>query len=168
MATLPTFVKRSEVWYPTRRKEDIQEDRRVRVDDPYFLRPLPGEDIFFYAKLIDNARVVRQADPRARGACWSAAGVMCLLAALLVFSLFPRVANVLAGYKVEALRQEQQRLIDERQVLEVDEAKLLRLDRLEELAQHQNLAPPKPGQIFDLEPKGDGSMASLAGGSSSK
>lgn len=162
MATLPTFVKRSEVWYPTRRREDNEEGRRVRVEDPYFLRPLPGEDIFFYSKLIDNARVVRQPDPRARGACWSAAGVMCMLAALLTFSLAPRIANLFAGYRVEALRQEQQRLIDERQVLDVEEAKLLRLDRLDELAHHRNLAPPKPGQLFDLEPKGDGSMASLA------
>ncbi len=161
MATLPTFVKRSEVWYPTRRREDTEQDRRIRVEDPYCLRPLPGEDLFFYAKLMDNARVVRQADPRARGACWSAAGVMCMLAALLTFSMAPRIANLFAGYRVEALRQEQQRLIDEQQVLEVEQAKLLRLDRLEELAKHQNLAPPKPGQLFDLEPKGDGSMASL-------
>ena len=161
MATLPTFVKRSEVWYPTRRREDTELDRRVRVEDPYCLRPLPGENLFFYAKLMDNGRVVREADPRARGACWSAAAVMCLLALFTTLSLFPRIANLLAGYRVEALRQEQQHLVDERQVLEVDEAKLLRLDRLEELARRRNLAPPKAGQQFDLEPKGDGAMASL-------
>ena len=159
MATLPTFVKRSEVRYPARRCEVNQD--AVRVDDPYVLRPLPGEDVWFYAKLIDNSRVVRQANPRARGA-WSAAGVMCLLAAFFTFSLAPRIANLLAGYRVEALRQEEQRLVDERQLLDVEEAKVLRLDRLEELAKRDNLVPPKSEQLYDLEPKGDGSMASLA------
>jgi hypothetical protein len=88
--------------------------------------------------------------------------VMCLLAVLLTFSMAPKIANLLVGYRVEALRQEQQRLVDERQMLDVEEAKLLRLDRLEELARHNNLVPPKAGQLFDLEPKGDGSMASLS------
>ena len=161
MATLPTFVKRSEVRCPARRREDNADVPRVREEDPYLLRPLPGEDVFFYAKLMDNSRVIRQANPRARGA-WSAAGVMCLLAVLLTFSLAPRIANLLVGYRLEALRQEHMRLVDERQMLDVEEAKLLRLDRLEELARHNNLAPPKSEQLFDLEPKSDGSMASLA------
>ena len=161
MATLPTFVKRTEVRYPARRRDDQGDAQRVRAEDPHYLRPLPGEDVWIFVKLMDNSRVVRQANPSARGA-WSAAGVMCLLAALLTFSLAPRIANLLAGYRLEALRQEQMRLVDERQLLDVEEAKLLRLDRLEELARHKNLAPPKSGQLFDLEPKGDGSMASLA------
>ena len=160
MATLPTFVKRAEVRYPARRRDENEAARRARAEDPYYLRDLPGEDVFYYAKLMDNSRVVRGANPRARGA-WSAAGVMCLMAIFLTFSLVPRMANLFAGYRVEALRQERQRLIDERQILEVEEAKLLRIDRLEELARHKNLAPPKAGQQFDLEPV-EGSMASLA------
>jgi hypothetical protein len=155
MATQPTFVKRSEVRYAARRSERPQLET-----DPYLLRPLPGEDVFFYSKRIDNARVVRQANP-ARGACWSAAGVMCLLAVLLTGSLAPRIANLLAGYRVEALRQEQQRLVDERMMLDVEEARLERPDRLQQLARGQNLVPPKAGQLVDLEPKGDASLASL-------
>jgi hypothetical protein len=135
---------------------------RFRPDaDSYLLRPLPGEDIFFWAKHIDNTKVVRVADPRARGAAVSAAGVMCLLAALLTGSLAPRLANYIAGYRIEALRQERQRLIDEGMVLDVEYAKMLRLDRLEELAHHHNLFPPKAGQFVDLEPKADQSLASL-------
>jgi hypothetical protein len=162
MATLPTFAKRSDVRVTVRR-EDKESSGRLRVEpDPYMLRPLPGEDIFFYVKRIDNSRVVREADPRSRGAAWSAAAMMCLMAVLLTVSVAPRIANLFAGYRIESLRQEQQRLVDERQVLDVEEAKLLRLDRLEELARLRNLAPPKAGQLYDLEPKGEGSLASLA------
>jgi hypothetical protein len=163
MATLPnTLIKRTEVRYPAPRREDKELSGRIRLEaDPYLLRPLPGEDIFLYAKHIDNTRVVRQADPRARGAALSAAGVMCVLAVFLTCSVAPRVANYFAGYRVEALRQERQQLVDENMVLDVEMAKLMRLDRLEELARRHNLVPPKPGQTFDLEPNGDGSLASL-------
>ena len=163
MATLATtFVKRSEVRYAAPRREDRDGTGRFRPDgDPYLLRPLPGEDIFLYAKHIENAKVVRVADPRARGAAVSAAGVMCVLAALLTGAVAPRLANYIAGYRIEALRQERQRLIDESMVLDVEVAKMLRLDRLEELAHRHNLVPPKPGQYVDLEPKADQSLASL-------
>jgi hypothetical protein len=163
MATLPTtLVKRSEVRNPAPRREDKEGSGRIRLEaDPFLLRPLPGEDIFLYAKHIDNTRVVRLADPRARGAALSAVGVMCVLAALLTGSVAPRVANYFAGYRIEALRQERQRLVDESMVLDVEEAKMLRLDRLQELAHRHGLVPPAPGQLYDLEPNGDGALASL-------
>jgi hypothetical protein len=84
-----------------------------------------------------------------------------VLAALITGSLAPRLANYVAGYKIEALRQERQRLIDESMVLDVEAAKMLRLDRLEELAHRHGLVPPKAGQYVDLEPKADESLASL-------
>ena len=43
----------------------------------------------------------------------------------------------------------------------VEVAKMLRLDRLEELARRHNLVPPRAGQFVDLEPKADESLASL-------
>jgi hypothetical protein len=164
MATMPTFATRSEVRRSALKREDCEHGgARLRIEpDPFVLRPLPCEDIFCFTKRIDNSRVVRQPDPSSRGAAWSAAGVMCLLAALLTGSIAPRIANLLAGYRVEALRQEQQRLIDETMVLDVEYAKQIRLDRLHELAVHQNLFPPKAGQTFDLEPKSDGSLAELS------
>jgi len=128
---------------------------------PFVLRALPNEDVYFFSKRIDNSRLVREADPRARGACWSAIGAACLLVALLTSVLAPSVANTMAGYKLQALKQEQQRLIDERRVLEVEEAQLLSPARLEELARGQQLVSPQPGQVVHLDSKGDRSLASL-------
>ena len=163
MATLPTFVKKSEVRAGAPRREDKEGSGRLRAEaDPYLLRPLPGEDIFFFSKQIDNSRVVREPDPRSRGAAWSAAGLMCVMAILLTGSVVPRIANLFAGYHLESLRQERQRLLDERQVLEVEEAQAARLEVLQELAHQRNLVPPKAGQQIDLEPKGEEALASLA------
>ena len=43
-----------------------------------------------------------------------------------------------AGYQLQALKQERQRLMDERSTLEVEEAVLLSPERLEKLARAQN------------------------------
>ena len=157
MATLPAFLRRMEA---PARSEAAPRPSAVRGDrDPFQLRPLPQEDVFFYCKRIDNSRLVREADPQARGACWSAIGAACLALALLAGVLAPSVAGTLAGYKLESLRADERHLLTERRVLQLEEAELLRPDRLEKLAEGQNLVTPVSGQVVHLEPKGDGSVA---------
>jgi cell division protein FtsL len=127
--------------------------------DPFQLRALPQEDVFFHCKKIDNSRLVRQPDPQARGACWSAIGAACVLLAVMTSVLVPNVASTLAGYKLQALRVEEQQLQDEERALEVQEAELLSPERLEKLAQGQNLVAPLPGQVVRLNVKGDSAVA---------
>jgi hypothetical protein len=129
------------------------------VRDPYQLRALPLEDVFFYSKKIDNSRLEREADPKARGACWSAIGAACLALGLLTSVLAPSAATTLAGYKLEALKAEERRLLNDRRVLELQEAELLSPARLENLAKSQNLVTPASGQTLHLEGKSDGKMA---------
>lgn len=161
MATLPAFLRRMEA--PVRAEAAPRPaPAPTRAErDPFFLRPLPHEDVFFYCKKIDNSRLVREADPRARGACWSAIGAACVALAVLVSLLAPSVAGTLAGYKLESLRAEEQRLLTQRRVLELREAELLRPDRLEKLAQGQHLVTPVSGQVIHLEPRGDSAVAMM-------
>jgi len=156
MATLATFFKRSET--ETASANRVRPGLRVEPD-PYRLRVLPNEDVFFYCKKIDNSRLVREADPRARKECWSTIGAACAVVALLTTILMPGVAGTMAGYKIQELKAEEQRLLDERRVLELEEARLLSPARLQELAQHQQFVAPAPGQVIHLDPKGDGSLA---------
>jgi hypothetical protein len=132
---------------------------RKEKADPYRLRPLPNESIYFYRKTIDNSRVVRQADPQARSRCWrwiatATAGTMFLFALL-----WPNVCGLLAGYQIESLKTEQQRLLAERAELEVAEARLLSPERLERMAQTQEFIDPAPEQVVFLQPKADGALA---------
>jgi len=132
----------------------------VRVErDPFLLRALPQEDVFFYCKRIDNSRLVREPDPQARGACWSTIGAACVLLALLTGVLAPNVAATLAGYKLETLRAEERRLLDERRTLDLRQAELLSPARLERLAQGQNLVTPSSRQVVHLDTKPDGAVA---------
>ena len=104
------------------------------------------------AKKIDNSRLVREADPQARGDCWSAIGAACVILALLTGVAAPSVVtNTMAGYKLESLRAEYGRLLDEKRTLQLEEAELLSPGRLEELAKKQNLVTPQSGQVVHLE-----------------
>jgi hypothetical protein len=133
--------------------------RPVPVEDLFRLRMLPNEDLYLYCKPIDNCRLVRQANPKARRECLSVIGVASILAAVLMGVLSPSVANIFAGYQLQNLKQERQHLLNERRVLDVVEAQLTRQERLQELAKSRDLAVPAPGQIFHLDPKGDNKLA---------
>lgn len=133
---------------------------RPQQGDMYRLRALPQEDVFFYCKKIDNSRLLRASDPKALGACWSAIAAACLGVALLTGVLAPSVASTLAGYKIESLRAEERKLLDEQRTLELQEAELLSPERLEKLAKAQRLATPRPEQVVHLDAnKPDSSVA---------
>jgi len=153
MATLPTFFR----WTSESGLPALPETKPER--DPFQLRALPQEDVLFYCKRIDNSRLVREADPQARGACWSAIGAACLLLAVATSVVVPNVASTLAGYKLQALRVEERQLQDEKRTLEMEEAELLSPQRLESIAQGQNLVAPFPGQVVRLNAKGDSAVA---------
>src|SRR5258705_13948122 len=108
MATLATILRKFET--------AGAQPRRVGMarPNPYQLRALPNEDIFFYTKRVDNSRLVREADPRAKAECWSTIGAVCALAAVLLTSLAPSVAGITAGYPNQAPKQGRPRPLDER------------------------------------------------------
>jgi len=163
MATLATILRKFD--------REGAEPRRMEMaqPNPYLLRALPNEDIFFYTKRVDNSRLVREPDPRAKSECWSTIGAVCAVAAVLITSLVPGVAGITAGYQVEALKQERARLINERRGLEVEEAKLRGPERLEQLARDQHMVSPKPDQIVNLNTNAsEGTVAFNATGKKAK
>ena len=119
--------------------------------DAYRLRPFANEEVHFFVKRIDNSRVVRQADPRAGGVCWRVIGTGGALAVLLIGLLLPGVYSLLAGYQIQALRLEQQRMLSERATLDLDEARLLSPVRLEELARLRKFVSPAPQRVVFLD-----------------
>jgi hypothetical protein len=156
MATQPNaFFHRHDMARPAARLE------AVPVEESYTLRSLPHEDVFFFCKKIDNTRLVREADPKAGGACWNVIGAACLAVVCLGVAAAPKVTVTMDGYKLEALRAEEQRLLDERRSLDLQEAQLLSPDRLELLAKKQNLVTPGGDQVFHLETRPDGAVAMM-------
>src|SRR5947209_17427690 len=77
--------------------------------DQFRIRAVANEQIYFFAKRIDNSRVIREADPRAGKICWKAIGSVFTAAVVVVALLLPSLYGMVEGYKIEALRQEKQR-----------------------------------------------------------
>jgi hypothetical protein len=160
MATLPAFFRRNEVPAESPRESGgVAASSRLRPVQTCELRALPHESLFLFNKKIDNSRLVREADPKSKGACWSAIGGACVLAVMLTSAFAPSVATTIAGYKLEALRIEERRLLDERRGLDLQEAELLSPARLDQLARQNNLVAPAPGQVFHLEGRPQGAVA---------
>jgi hypothetical protein len=157
MATLATILDR----FITAKSLD-QAAPRTRVlehEDPFEVPAFPNEDVYFYIKRINNAHVLREADPAARRACWKLIGSSLVIAALVIGLLLPGLYGLVAGYRLEALRQEQNRLMLDRATLEYQESKLLDPARLEELAKMQQFVDPEPTKVVYLDSKSDTVLA---------
>ncbi|MBS1858163.1 MAG: cell division protein FtsL [Acidobacteria bacterium] len=138
---------------------DPMRTARPRAErDPYALRSLPHEDILLFCKKVDNARLVREPDPQARGACWTVIGAASVVLLVVTSASVPYAASTLAGYKLESLRTEERRLLDERRNLDLEEAELLSPARLDQIAREKHLVPPVTGQVVRLDGK-DGAVA---------
>jgi hypothetical protein len=160
MATLAQFLRRNEAPADTEAPAVRLEAPRAGRD-PFQLRDLPYEDVYFFCKKQDNSRLVREADPRAGSACWRVIGLACLMLAFFGGILVPRIAYTVAGYQLESLKLEAQHLVDERRSLELQEAQLLSAERLDKLAQGQHLVTPSANQVVHLESPGEGKVAML-------
>jgi hypothetical protein len=123
--------------------------------------PVPvfaNEDIYFYVKRIDNSRVVRESDPHARGTCWKLIGSAGVAVVLVIGVLLPSAYGLLAGYQIQALRKEGQRLATEETSLELKETQLLSPARMEVLAREQQFIDPPSQKVVYLDSK-SGSLA---------
>ena len=123
------------------------------------LRAFANDDIYFYVKRFDNSRVVREADPKARGTCWKLIGSVVAALMLLIAVLLPSAYGLLAGYQIQTLRQEGLRLSAEQASLELTAAQLLSPARMEELARVQQFVDPPAQKVVYLENAQAGTVA---------
>lgn len=129
------------------------------VAEDYRIRPLPNEHLYFWVRPIDNSRLKAQAAPEASRACWRSIFASLAAVAVLVAVLLPFAYSLLAGYQIRALEIELKKQLDERALLEREEAELLNPARLAALAEMQRYVDPEPGELIPLAPSPDGAVA---------
>ncbi len=145
MATLANFYSRffDRADEKPAGRESLAQETRVRA--------FANEDIYFFVKRIDNTGVVREADEKARGTCWKLIGSVVTAVVLLVGVLLPGAYSLLAGYQIQSLKAESQRLATEQASLELEEAALVSPQRMEELAKEQQFIDPPAQKVVYLE-----------------
>lgn len=126
-------------------------DRRTAAVKPVAVRGFANEDIYFHVKRIDNSRLIRQADPKTGGVCWKLIGSVAAAALLLIGVLLPSAYGLLAGYQIQALKNEAKHLQNEQASLELEEAQLLSPERMEQLAREQQFVDPEPQKVVYLD-----------------
>ena len=134
-------------------------EAEARRASDYRLRPFPNEDVHFFTKRIDNSRVIRQEDPQAPSTCWKMIGGASASAALLICMMLPSGYRLMAGYQIEELKNEREKLERSKAELELQEAKLLSPERLAQLADMQEFVDPHPSRIVHLSEKTDLTVA---------
>src|SRR5881227_2854584 len=140
MATLATFVNR---FVGVRELAAAPPAVWTRTESPR-LRPIANEDVYLFVKRIDNSTVIRAADPAARRARSRTVATGFIAALLIISGLVPAAYNTMAGFTINDLRQEQDRLKQQEAQLEMSEAKLLNYARLEQLAKTLKMVEPVP------------------------
>ena len=155
MATLATILDR----FVAAKSSEQPRVRVLEEVDPFEIPPFPNEDVYLYVKRIDNSQVLRESDPAARRVCWRLIGTSFAVAVVVIGLLLPTLYGLIAGYRMEALRQERQRLELDRASLELAEAKLLSPARLEELAKMQQFIDPAPQKVVYLDSKSEQRLA---------
>jgi hypothetical protein len=149
MASFATFVNR---FVGVAELVDAPPAVWTRVESPR-LRPIANEDVYLFVKRIDNSTVERAIDPAARRARSHSVLVGFAAAILIIAGLVPVAYNTLAGFTLQNLRQDQEKLKQERTALEASQASLLSYERLEKLAISLGMVDPVPQQVQFLEGK---------------
>jgi hypothetical protein len=142
MATLATIVNR---FVGVRELVDGPPAIWTRTEAPR-LRPIANEDVYLFIKRIDNTAVVRAADPAALRARTGTVATGFVAAMLVIAGLVPAAYNTMSGFTIQNLKQEQVKLRQEQAVLEVREANLLNVRRLDKLADSLKMTAPAPTQ----------------------
>ena len=149
MASLATFVNR---FVGVRELAEAPPAVWTRSECPR-LRSIANEDVYLFVKRIDNSSVVRAADPVARRARSRTVATGFLAVMLVIAGLVPAAYNTMAGFTLQNLHQEQDKLKQQQAQLDLEEAKLLSYDRLEKLANSLQMMDPVPEQVQILEGK---------------
>ena len=151
MASLATFVNR---FVGARALEEVAPAVWTRTESPR-LRPIANEDVYLFVKRIDNSGVVRATDPAARRARSRSVATGFIAAMLVIAGLVPAAYNTMAGFSLQNLRMEQERLKQQQSRLDLKEAEMLSPAHLEQLAKSLKMVEPTPQavQYLDGKPK---------------
>jgi len=128
------------------RTQSVAERNRALYDAQRRARRGPTPEVFF-AKYIDNSRIVKADDPVRRREMRQFSLVMGVLFMLVMVYVWQHFSAIEVGYHVEAQKQQVELLREQNRQLRLNEAQLTDPERIDTLARQMGLAAPLPGQV---------------------
>jgi len=129
-----------------RRTQTVAERNRELFESQRKARRGPTPEVFF-AKHVDNTRLVKADDPERRREMRHFATVMGVLFLLVMVYVWQHFLAIEIGYKVEASKQQVEQLREENRQLRLTEAQLTDPERIDRIAHQLGLDAPEPGQV---------------------
>jgi cell division protein FtsL len=132
----------------TRNRELFEQQKRARRG--------PTPEVFF-AKHIDNSRMVKADDPERRREMRSFAATMSILFMLVMIYVWQHLSAIEIGYQIETQKQQVEQMGEENRQLRLAEAQLSDPNRIGQIARMRGMDSPQPGQV--VRPDGSGADA---------
>ena len=105
----------------------------------------------FFAKHLDNSRLVKAADPRRTREMRSFAMSMIALFALTMVYMGQHFSAIETGYRIETAKQQLEQLHEQSRGLMLTEAQLANPERIDRMAKSLGLDAPLPGQVVRMD-----------------
>lgn len=129
-----------------RRGMSVAERNREMYEQQRARRRGPTPEMFF-AKHIDNSRIVKADDPERRREMRSFTIAMTLFFLLTMVYVWQHFSAIEVGYRVEAQKTQVELLREQNRKLELSEAQLSDPGRIDHIAKQLGLDTPLPGQV---------------------
>jgi cell division protein FtsL len=110
-----------------------------------------GTPEVYFAKGIDNSRLVKVEDPTRGREMKQFAIALCCLFLLVMTYAFQHFKAIEYGYKIEILRSQRNSLAELNRALRLEEASLQDPQRIDVLARKMGLQSPQAGQVIHMD-----------------
>lgn len=127
------------------------------VEDRFFPQPLParkpmgGTPEIYFAKPIDNSRLVKTDDPQRSRQRTMFTIVLSILFVLVTVYVYQHFKAIEFGYSIQELKQQRDALSETNRQLRLEEASLKDPQRIDALARGMGLQLPQAGQVQQMD-----------------
>jgi len=113
-----------------------------------------GTPEIYFAKPIDNSRLVKVEDPRRSREMKQFTAALCFLFLCVMTFAWQHYRAIEYGYKIESIRAQREQLLEMNRALRLEQASLRDPERIDELARKIGLQSPQAGQVLRMEMAG--------------
>ena len=110
-----------------------------------------GTPEIYFAKAIDNSRLVKVEDPRRTREMKQFGTAMAVLFMLVFTYAWQHFKAIEYGYRIESEKRELSGLTEMNRALRLEHASLRDPERIDVMARRMGLVPPEPGQVIRME-----------------
>lgn len=121
-----------------------------------------GTPEIYFAKAIDNSRMVKVEDPRREREMRQFGIALSCLFLLVMTYAWQHFKAIEYGYKIESLKIERDGMIEMNHALRLEDASLRDPGRIDGMARKMGLQSPQAGQILRLEGSADSGAPVMA------